>query len=229
MYIASFDIGKKNFAFYIEEINTNDLKIVNIPLSKRYNADGTPTSEMSNILNSIYKNGKMVLFKNLDLTENCEKKCYLDPQTFINMNNVLDSYSEYWDKCSYFVIEQQMSFGKNKINTMALKLGQHCYSYFLFRYGTFKKPIEFPAYHKTKVLGCSKIQNKLKNGKIRYKNINKPQRKKWAVKKAIEILTLRNDIETLDIISTHKKKDDLADTLIQLQAFKFLYLYTNND
>ena len=58
--VASFDIGKKNFAFYIEEINTTDLKIVNIPLSRRYNTDGTPTSEMSNILNSIYKNGKMI-------------------------------------------------------------------------------------------------------------------------------------------------------------------------
>ena len=40
--IASFDIGKKNFAFYIEEINLKELKeIKNISKIKRYNIDGT--------------------------------------------------------------------------------------------------------------------------------------------------------------------------------------------
>jgi len=36
LWIASFDIGKVNFAFYIEEINKNSLDlIVNIPKNKR--------------------------------------------------------------------------------------------------------------------------------------------------------------------------------------------------
>ena len=37
-YIASFDIGKKNFAFYVEEVNIDVLgKMTSIPKNKRYN------------------------------------------------------------------------------------------------------------------------------------------------------------------------------------------------
>jgi len=49
--IASFDIGKKNFAFYIEEVDRGELlTIKNIPSSRRYNSNGTPTAEMQEIL-----------------------------------------------------------------------------------------------------------------------------------------------------------------------------------
>jgi hypothetical protein len=37
------------------------------------------------------------------------------------MIDILDIYKKYWDNVSYFVVEQQMSFGK-KNNTKALKL-----------------------------------------------------------------------------------------------------------
>ena len=124
------------------------------------------------------------------------------------MISALDSYKEYFDKCSIIVIEQQMSF-KSAQNTMALKLGQHCFSYFLMRYGEEKEIIEFPAYYKTQILGAPK-------------KMTKPQRKKWATEKAIDILMERGDMETLDEITSKKKKDDLADVLIQLQSFKFL-------
>ena len=56
MFIASFDIGKKNFAFAIEE------------------------------------NSKIVLFRNLDLTENSNKKLYLDPIIYHNMYSELEKY-----------------------------------------------------------------------------------------------------------------------------------------
>ncbi len=223
-WIASFDIGKKNFAFYIEEIDCKELmSLKNIPVKKQYNIDGTPTSEMQNLLDQVCMNGKTILHKNSDLTENCEKGKYLDPETFHNMVDLLDKYSEYWDKCSYFVIEQQMSFGRNKRNTMALKLGQHCYSYFTIRYGRFKSVIEFPAYHKTQVLGAEKIRGKkFKNGSYRWKTIDKPARKKWSIARATELLHFRGESETIDNIKTNSKKDDLADTFCQLQAFKYL-------
>lgn len=123
-----------------------------------------------------------------------------------------------------------MSFGKNKRNTMALKLGQHCYSYFTIKYGRFKKVIEFPAYHKTQVLGAEKIRGKkFKNGNYRWKTIDKPTRKKWSVAKATEILTYRGEKETIENIKTKAKKDDLADTLTQLQAFKYLFFIEKID
>jgi len=119
IWIASFDIGKKNFAFYIEEFDKDDIMdLPVIPKAKRYNPDGTPTSAFSDVLDEVCMNGKNILFSNNDLTNNCDKKAYLDPETFHNMTDLLDIYVDYWDKCDAFVIEQQMAFGKRR-NTMA--------------------------------------------------------------------------------------------------------------
>lgn len=237
-WIASFDIGSKNFCFYVEECDTNLLKnIKNIPSIQRYNPNGTPTDKMNDILNTIFKDGKTVIHENVDLTTNCSKGKYLDQNVLHNMTNMLDSYYDIWDKCSIIVVEQQMSF-RGKINTSALKIGQHCQSYFLFRYGKFKTIIEYPSYHKTHILGAEKINKGItKAGKIKYVNIDKPARKKWSVEKAKEILTIRGEIEHIlfsgkvkrskkddkSIKSKSIKKDDLADTLTQLASFKYLY------
>ena len=221
--IASFDIGKKNFAFYVEEVDTRELeKLTTIPKNRRYRSDGTPTDEFEKLISTIYLTGNTVLYRNLDLTEGAKKGKYLDSVIYHNMISALDNYREVFDRCSIIVIEQQMSF-KQAQNTMALKLGQHCYSYFIFRYpitqdGDFvfdesKEIIEFPAYYKTQVMGAPKV-----NGKA----MSKPERKKWSTEKAIDILMERGDTDTLDEIIGSKKKDDLADTLIQLQSFKFL-------
>lgn len=125
------------------------------------------------------------------------------------MNRYLDTFKDYWIHCSAFVIEQQMGFGR-KQNTMALKLGQHCFSYFLFHFATFKQVIEFPAYHKTKVMGAPK-------------KMTKYQRKVWSVEEAIRILMNRGDKDTLNKITSRKKRDDVADVIVQLQSFKFLH------
>ena len=220
MWVVAFDIGKKNFSWCIEEYNPSSLaSISNIPEKRRYNEDGTCTVEMEGVLNKVFKNGKIILHKNVDLTANCDSKKKLDPETFHNMIDIMDQYVEYWDKCSIILIEEQMHFGK-KLNLMAVKLAQHCYSYFTFKYGRYKPIIEFPAYHKTQVLGAYKIVGKpYKNGRTRYKAMEKPARKKWAVEKALEILKMRGETE---IISKSKKKDDLADTFLMINAYKYL-------
>jgi hypothetical protein len=222
VWVASFDIGKKNFAFYIEEFDKS--KLMNLPCLpniKRYNIDGTATPEFSKIINNVCMNGKSILFENSDLTEGCKKSSYLDPETYHNMTDLLDQYINYWDQCDAFVIEKQMSFGKRH-NTMALKLGQHCWSYFSFKYGRFKEIIEFPAYHKTQILGAKKIETIMKKGNVKYTSIDKPARKKWSVEKAMSILKERNDFDTISSLTSARKRDDLADVLCQLQAFKIL-------
>ena len=222
IWAISIDIGKKNFAFYIEEFDlTSLLSLKNIPKAERYNPNGTPTIKMEQLLRKIYKNGRTVIYKNSDLTENCTPGSYLDPETYYNMTDLLDSHRTYLDKCSYIIIEQQVSF-RGKYNTMALKLGQHCYSYFSFMYSRFKNIIEFPAYHKTQVLGAQKIEKKTKTGKITYKVIDKPQRKKWSVVKAKEIFVERGDKEQLEILTKARKADDLADVVTQLNSWKYL-------
>ena len=222
VWLASFDIGKKNFSFYLEEINMADIRNVPpTPKNARYNTDGTPTPKFEIILDKIYNSGKRILHENIDLTYGCDKSAYLDPEVFHNMTDVLDQYKQYWNKTDIFVVEQQMSFGKNR-NTMALKLGQHCYSYFAINYSRFKQLLEFPAYHKTQVLGAPKNMVKNKKGKIRWKVLDKTARKKWAVEKAMNILAGRDDFKGMSDISSKGKKDDYADTLCQAQAAKYL-------
>jgi C-terminal processing protease CtpA/Prc len=221
--IASFDIGKKNFSFYVEEFNLETLKnLQNIPKKDRYHPNGTCKDDFSKLLREIYSNGKKVLLKNVDITGDTDKKKYFDSDLCHNLTEMLDKYTEYWEKVDYIVIEQQMSFGV-KTNTMALKLGQHCASYFMIRYGRTKKLIEFPSYHKTQIMGSEKIEKVTKAGKKSYKNIDKPARKKWAIETAYGILTERDDFDTIDEITVCKKKDDLSDVIVQTQAFKYLY------
>ena len=221
--IASFDIGKKNFSFYIEECNLDDFSTLsNIPKKNRYHPNGTCTDEFGAILKKVYCNGKKMLLRNLDITEGTNKEKYFDSDLCHNLTEVLDTYSDYWEKVDYFVVEQQMSFG-TKVNTMALKIAQHCESYFMIRYGRSKKIIEFPSYHKTQVMGSEKLEKVTKAGKKTYKNVDKPARKKWAIETAYGILTEREDFDTIDEITSSKKKDDLSDVIVQAQAFKYLH------
>lgn len=223
IWVASFDIGKKNFSFYIEEFDTDILTTLdNIPKPSRFYPNGTPTPKFNDILTSLYKTGSKILLENVDLTHGCDPKAYLDTKIMYNMTDLLDQYSSYWEQCDIFVIEKQMSFGQ-KHNTMALKLGQHCWSYFSIRYPIEKSIVEFPAYHKTQILGAEKLEKCTRAGKVSYKAVDKPTRKKWCITKALDILTLRDDIPTTTIISQSKKKDDLSDVICQLQAFKYCH------
>lgn len=214
--VASFDIGKKNFAFCIEKFDNTILeKLLPIRKVNRYNKTGCIESDFSKLLTSIFLIGEILLHKNLDLTSDTAPGKYLDTQIFYNMITELDKYKELFDQCDTIIIEQQMSFKKAQ-NTMAIKLGQHCFSYFTMRYPSVeinnivfdgrKEIIEFPAYHKTQLLGAPK-------------GLNKPERKKWAVEKTREVFALRG---CEDYFSGVKKKDDLADTFLQLQSFKLL-------
>lgn len=196
MYICSIDIGKKNFAFCVEDVPDK-------------------LNDTSEYLMSVFMSGTILILENVDLTRDTSS----DIDIYLNMNKLLDSYSDIMDKCQTIIIEQQMFFGKSR-NTMALKLAQHCMSYFLCKYGKSKTVIDFPAYHKTQALGAPKILTP----KGKYKAMTKPQRKKWSVIKAKEILALRNDTSMLNKLGV-KKADDMTDTILQLQAWKAISLY----
>jgi len=129
----------------------------------------------------------------------------LDKFIFLRLTQLLDSYKKYFDKCSTIIIEQQMSFG-SRVNTMAIKIAQHVYSYFLFRYGDSKTIIEFPSYNKTQLLGAPS-------------GMDKPKRKKWAIQEADKIWTLRGDIKTVELVGSKNKKDDMSDCLLHVLAY----------
>ena len=227
--IAAFDIGKKNFAFAVEKILTSEIE--DLHNCEKETIVGHRKKKF-NVVNPSHKfsRGELLLLKNLDLTSNCDDKAYLDPKTYHNMTRVLDEYTEYWDMCDTIIIEQQMSFGRNKTNTMALKLGQHCYSYFLVKYGETKLISEFPAYHKTQILRApkkfGKIEKRFKNGKT---TMIKDNLKKWSVRKATEVLKLRNDTKFLDTLGAMKKKDDASDCILMIQAKVLLDLHSDKN
>ena len=78
MWLASFDIGMKNFAFVILNIKNE------------------------NGMNEEIPDFDVVHFENLDITNN--KKEY----EIRNLIDVLDSYKTLWDDCKVFLVEQQM-------------------------------------------------------------------------------------------------------------------------
>ena len=79
IWIASFDIGKCNFAFCVEEINLSLLKSINnIKKEDRYNIDGTCQLKFESLLKNIYLSGKCILLRNYDLTEGTDKDKYFD-------------------------------------------------------------------------------------------------------------------------------------------------------
>ena len=222
IWVASFDIGYRNLAFCVEECNRDAvLQLQKIPRNEQYNIDGSTTAGQAEILRQVCRNSKTILLKNTDLTNKPMK--VLEPEVFHTLTDLLDEYHEYWDQCDVFILERQMSF-KGVYNVSALKLGQHCWSYFGFKYGRFKEIVEFPAYHKTQVLGAPKVKKKTKTGKISYRAMDKPPRKKWAVDKATSILVERNDFKTLSELQSMKKKDDASDCILQSVSAMYLIL-----
>jgi hypothetical protein len=155
--------------------------------------------------------------------KNCDAKKYLDTEVFHNLTELLDENMEMWNNCDIFLIEQQMNR-----NIMALKIGQHCFSYFLFKFGRTKQVVEFASYHKTQVLNAPRIPvvKRLKSGveKTSFRCMTKPERKKWSVKRANEILIKRNDTSSLIKLRKMKKCDDVSDCLLMIQAYKFLFI-----
>jgi hypothetical protein len=209
IWIATVDPGKKNFAFIIQEIDLdkfNAIKFVN--KDDRYNEDGTHTRAFKSNIRDICKCSKVILWKNVDIT--CGTKKYFDDKLLYELTSVLDSFKDYWDKCHYVIIEEQMAFG-TKHNTMAIKVAQHTQSYFIFNYFRFKTIVMFQAYHKTKVLGA-------------LKGITKPQRKKWSVefvKELIDDVACENEIS--EQYKKSKKKDDYSDVMLMVYAFLIKY------
>lgn len=235
-WFAAFDPGKVNFAFIVEEVDKDMLKDIICPdkkdrFIKNGRKDVTPTEKYTDFLEEFYHCGKTIICSNNDITkdeskeekeekkskkikkeEKEEKKSSkkkgsksLDANVFLRLTELLDNHKEYFDKCSTIIIEQQMSFG-SRINTMAIKIAQHTYSYFLFRYGNTKKIVEFPSYNKTQILGAPA-------------GLDKPKRKKWAIEKANEIWTLRGDMDVIEMITKKKKKDDMSDCLLHVLSY----------
>lgn len=229
--IAAFDIGKVNFAFYVEETTREilkELKVIyeKLPKKKQRRVKGPMNDEIKAIHNKMFLDAKKIEMGVFDIREDKESKD-LDLKTRINMFDLLEKYKETWKTCDVILIEQQYfniarnnkkKSGGTGANVDAIKLGETCLSWFLMTFGEFKNIIIFSSLFKTHTLGAPD-------------GLTKPQRKKWSSQKGEEILKMRNDNETINTINNFKnskgkkqKLDDVYDCLLMVQAFKFMKL-----
>ena len=129
--------------------------------------------------------------------------------------NDLDKYTYLFRETHLVLIERQMA-----INFRMVRFSMCLISYFLrkMRKGIFLPMIyEINSQLKSSQLGCPK-------------GITKKQLKEWGIDVSLHILEYRGDTISYNIIKNEKgigKKDDLADTVIQIEAFfKYMGLKT---
>jgi hypothetical protein len=160
-----------------------------------------------------------LLFTKLDLTPKSE-----DQNVYYNLTIYLDQYYHLFRECHIILFERQMVDNYNMI-----RMSQHTLSYFLNKFSVsraktqptvdtkdVKLNIIDPSMPKTLIIEMeSRVKGQQLGGAVGLKG---RQLKQWAVDKAIELLTIRDDKISLEIIYRLKKKDDVSDTVVQLEA-----------
>ena len=227
--IASFDIGRCNFAQYIEDIS--DYNVIS-SLKERYNllpkkeqrrVKGEMNENISDILNKVALSGKRVSTGVYNLTS--EDNSELNRNTRLALIQHLRRFQELWQTCDIFVIEQQFfnsgGFGKARkagsgANVDAIKIAESTYMWFLDKYPE-KEICYFGSQFKTQIFGAPWEMTKI-------------QRKNWAIEKSKEIYNDRNDIEMNTIFNLSeavKRKRITTDK--RIEEFKIKYKVETED
>ena len=198
MIIASIDIGKRNFAQYIEEFNVDELEELNrqynlLPTNLQRRAKGVMNDEIINLLQKVCLNGTRLQTGVYDLTANDDD--VLDMQTRRNILGHLETYREWWDKCDKIIIEQQYFRGHpqrngrrgggTEANVDAIKIGELVLGWFIAMYPNLDINY-FSSMYKTQILGAPD-------------NLDKSGRKNWATDKAEAIYRARDDTDMIDL------------------------------
>ena len=225
--ILSMDMGTKNFAFWVDVYPRSVLrKFSNTVLS--YEPDGRPTFATQRVIEAVSVSGQTLLFSNTDVSSSDDTKTTVSADTLCNITDLLDYHKTIFSQCDYIVVERQMQFGKIR-NPNAIRIAHHVQSYFHLMFGRLARVIDFPAYHKTQVLGAPKVAHLTKKGLTRYKAVDKPTRKKWACSIAEDILLARLDWDSIEKMTDMKKKDDVSDCLLQSIAFLLQSLSSSSE
>lgn len=119
-------------------------------------------------------------------------------QTYLNIKNYFESLHEYLQYASLFVIEKQLA-----INYDILRISQHIITLIM-------------CYYPNSMI--MEIDPKEKSKLFNIKHLNSKGLKKWSVETTIQLMINRNDNVAQQIIKSEKKKDDLCDTVLQLEA-----------
>lgn len=226
--LASFDIGVRNFAQYVEEFDPNEIytlekRYKSLPKQQQRRVKGTMNSAIEELLVATAMCGTRVTTGVYDFTH--EKGQGLDVLSRKQLLAHLTRFEKVWDTCDIFVIEQQFfnttGFGGKKkagsgANVDAIKIAEATFMWLLDRY-PFKTIIYFGSQFKTQIFGAP-----LK--------MTKTQRKNWATVKAEEFYRQRCDAEmgTLFDLAEGVKRKRIT-TEARVQSFKDEYPVESSD
>ena len=232
--LASFDIGKINFAQYVEDFDSDEM----LRLEKRYNTlpprlkrktRGVMNDEVWDILMDVVLSGMRVQTGVYNFTTGETDKYgerLWDNQARLNLLKHLRSYAYLWDTCDVIVIEQQYfnatAFGGKKkarsasgANVDAIKIAEATYMWFLDKYPT-KVIMYFGSQFKTQIFGAP--------------TMDKTKRKKWSTDQAQAFYILREDRDMINLyeLSGAVKRKRIT-TEERVQSFKDQYPCESDD
>jgi hypothetical protein len=223
--IASFDVGRKNFAQYVEKVPVKKIRqlrseYASLPYQERRRVKGYMSKCMEKILNDVTNCGERLEMGVYDLCTTSDPDPPYDMGTRWSLVRHLESFRHIWDQCDVFLIEQQYfstftpKGRKQKgteANVKAIKVGEGVLMWFMIHYPD-REVLYFGSQFKTQILGAPA-------------SLTKSQRKSWSIKKAKEIFEKRGDADALEQFRKTKKSgqklDDVSDALTQCQAYKF--------
>lgn len=203
--IASFDIGKKNFAQYIEDADIPTLEKLekeyhNLPKKLQRKYSGPMNSDIEKIINEIFLSSTRIQTGVYDLRDDKTSNA-LDIKTRSNLLNHLESYNALWNTCDIFIIERQyfrtwnIKRGKkgkgSEANVSAIQLAEVTLTWLMNSY-PLKEIMYFGSENKTQILGAPP-------------KISKSERKRWAIEKCREIYELRQDFGMVEIFKLNDR------------------------
>ena len=154
---------------------------------------------------------KTLLFDKVGLKKDDQKlsEDYVCP-VYSYLTNYLDNHLELFKTCHMVIVEKQLP-----VNYRAVRCSQHTLSYFMIHLKNITPNLAM----------FFEIIPKLKGRELGVPpNMNERGLKLWAIEKAKELLTDRGDkvgmaMMTRKVNNRKEKKDDLADTVCQIEAF----------
>lgn len=205
--LTSIDIGRRNFAQYIEDFSSNEIIALEsqyrkLPKNKKRRVKGVMPIEIQEIQDKLLLMGTRVQTGVYNFAEEDEDRDW-DIDARKNLLAHLNKYVELWDSTDIFVIEQQFfntSFGGKKkgkssgANIIAIKIAECTFTWFLIKYPN-KTITYFGSQNKTQLFGAPYM--------------TKDERKRWATEKAKELYTIRKDqdmINVFELSNTVKRK-----------------------
>ncbi len=147
---------------------------------------------------------KTLVFDKLRISDADRKMDDNVDKLYFLVTEFLDQYLNIFKTCHLMIIERQLP-----MNLKAVRISQHIISYFMGNLKNITPSLpmifEIDAKLKGRELGAST-------------HLNERGIKQWSIDHCKSLLTKRKDYTGLDILSKHKKKDDLCDCVCQIEA-----------